>query len=142
MKTINNFWKTFKNFLKSDVGGADSPHTVADIDAILARVADFDRGEHFQQGLYRLNQHGWSLYDPVYSAHRSVLLRDVETGNINYAKHVGGEQQNGLKELFFYITKRSAPLDLTRSCYQHSCKALSYKQNFLMPVRTNDEKTF
>ena len=84
-----------------DYAVCEAQYTVADIDSILDKVADFHRGDHFQEGKYQLNQTGWKLYDPVYMLHRAVVPRLVETANLRYANHVakttGTKQMNGLK---------------------------------------------
>ena len=54
-----------------DFAGSETHHTVVEIYQILDKVADFDKGGHFQEGTYKLNKTGWTQYDPIYSLHRS-----------------------------------------------------------------------
>ena len=55
-------------------GMCASPHTVSEIDRVLEQVADFHPGTGFQTGVYTLNKHGWSKFDPVYLLHRSIQV--------------------------------------------------------------------
>ena len=65
-----------------------APHTVDDIDKILADIADFNPGAGFQQGTYKLNAKGWEKFDPVYLLHRSIQLKDFEMANANYISYM------------------------------------------------------
>jgi len=65
-----------------------APHTVDDIDTILADIADFTSGSGFQQGIYKLNQKGWAKFDPIYLLHRSIQLKDFEMANANYINYM------------------------------------------------------
>ena len=61
--------------------------TIADLDQVLSEVAESLPVRRKEQGKYRLTEQGWSLYDPVFSLHRTTCIKDMENAKMNYVAY-------------------------------------------------------
>jgi len=51
-------------------------------------------GRRKEQGKYKLNKTGWELYDPIFSLHRTLLLRNMENSKMNYVHQMQEDEKD------------------------------------------------
>lgn len=91
---------------------------ITDLDAVLNDVATFLPGRRKDQGKYKLNNAGWELYDPIFSLHRTTLLRDMENAKMNYVAHKQDDEKESTQNQIYGIPFPPLPSDVCEEYYR------------------------